>query len=104
MKLKQLKTVLALVATLAVAPSFAGDALYDPASNNQEITLAAVGIVNEAEVQFERICESETVGNSICVLCEYTAIGETSYNCYKIPDSGSTNGGGKRINTIKMAN
>ena len=79
MKFKQLKAVLALVAALAVVPAFAGDALYDPADNSHEITLAAVGIVNEAEVNFETICESERVGNSICVLCEYTAIGETSH-------------------------
>ena len=104
MKFKQLKTVLALVATLAAAPSFAGDALYDPANNNQEIVLASVGIVNEAEVQFEKICETERVGNSICVLCEYTAIGETSFNCYKIPSSGGSSSGGKRTSSIKMAN
>lgn len=101
MKSNKLKTTLALVAALAVSPVFAGESLYDTAKQDNEIVLAAVGIVNEAEIQFERICESEKVGNSICVLCEYTAIGETSYNCYKIPDSG---GSKKRVKGLKAAN
>ncbi len=101
MKLSKLKTTLALVATLATVPAFAGDALYDPATDDTRIVLAAVGIVNEAEVQFETICESERVGNSICVLCEYTAIGETTFNCYKIPSSGSN--GGKQVG-VKATN
>jgi hypothetical protein len=97
MNINKLKTALVLVAALITAPSFAGEALYDPATRSTEIVLAAVGIENEAAVQFEKNCESEKVGDSICVLCEYTAIEETSFNCYKIPSSGGSKSGVKGL-------
>ena len=88
--------VLILTATL-VNNSFADEALFDPKVDNPRIILAANNLANPGGTQKERKCTHEKVGNKICVLCEYTAINETTYNCYAIPKPS----GSKKPQTVK---
>ena len=90
MKLTILKTAF-IASTMVMAGSvFAADALFDPEQDNARIILAAQTLANPNGPQGKKICDSEKVGNKICVTCEYTAINETTFNCYKIPKKKSS--------------
>lgn len=81
------------VTILSIGLLFAGYAASEPQDEQPPMSSETRILVALSTLEspnggplYERKCTSEDLGDKICVLCEYTAIGETTYKCYKKPD------------------
>ena len=74
---------------LMAGNTFAEDIASKLVDDNRQIEVSLDRLVPPSDPEEDTICEAETIGDMVCVLCEYTAIGETTFNCYKIPENDS---------------
>lgn len=93
MKLKTIETVLVAFGLLIASNTFAGDLVSKQVDDNRQVEVSLDRLIPPTDPEEDVICEAETIGDNVCVLCEYTAIGETTFNCYAIPDSDDENSG-----------
>lgn len=89
MKTKIIEIVLITSGLLIAGNTFADDLLSKLSDDNRQIEVSVDRFLNPTDPEEAVECESETIGDMVCVLCEYTAIGETTFNCYKIPEDDS---------------
>ncbi len=89
MKAKAIKFIFITFGLLLAGNTFAYDLLSKSSDGSREVELAVDRLLNPTDPEEEVKCEAETIGKMVCVLCEYTAIGETTFNCYKIPEDNS---------------
>ncbi len=86
MKIKTIETVLVAFGLLIASNTFADELVSKQVDDNRQIEVSGDRLIPPTDPEEDVICEAETIGGMVCVLCEYTAIGETTFNCYAIPD------------------
>ena len=93
MKIKIVEVVLVTFGLLIASNTFAGDLPFKMSVDNRRIEVSGDRLIPPTDPEEDVICEAETIGGMVCVLCEYTAIGETTFNCYAIPEPENNNTG-----------
>ncbi len=92
MKIKTIETVLVAFGLLIASNTFADELVSKQVDDNRQIEVSGDRLIPPTDPEEDVICEAETIGGMVCVLCEYTAIGETTFNCYAIPDDDDNSG------------